>query len=201
MSDEATQSQPRSTQSAAARHTACDCGPASFWWPLVARASVGVDGRICARFFVGLLIVPLVVLVGIVLWWLFASRLRWSDRLLVVGTLAAVTAGTMFAADTSFRGIALVVYALPIAVSAWLGWLVLSCLFPWPIRRAGLLLVFIAVGMGCSLLRMTAWMGSFVAKFDWRWTPTPEQKLLAELKSKPAQQSDVQRPRRKAMPI
>ena len=56
---------------------------------------------------------------------------------------------------------ALVIYALPVVVSAWLGWLVLSFLLPWPVRRAGLLLIFIAVGVGCSLLRIDGMDGEF----------------------------------------
>ena len=105
----------------------------------------------------------------------------WFDRLLVVGTFVAVTAATLVVADPSFRSIALVVYALPILVTAWPGWLAISFLFPWPVRRAGVLLVLVAAGIGCSLLRLDGVNGDFVAKFSWRWTPTPEQRLLAEL--------------------
>ena len=159
-------------------------------WLVRVWASIGEFAML--NFFVGMLIAPLVVLAGIVLWWLFASRLRWPDRLLVVGTFAAVTVGTLVATDASFRGVSLVVYALPLVLSAWLGWLVLSFLFPWPVRRAGILLIFIAVGVGCSLLRIDGMNGSFVAKFNWRWTPTPEEKLLAELKSKPTQPAVLQ---------
>jgi outer membrane protein assembly factor BamB len=199
MSDEATQSrhdpQSRPDPLGAGPHTRLRLWPGvvlvAVLWLVRVLASIGESALL--GFFVGMLIVPLVVLAGIVLWLLFASRLRWSDRLFVVGTLAAATAGTTVAADASFRGIALLVYALPVALSALLGWLMLSFLFPWPIRRAGVLLVFVAVGVGCSLLRIDGMDGSFVAKFNWRWTPTPEQKLLAELKSQPAQPSGVQR--------
>ena len=144
------------------------------------------------KFFVGLLIAPLVVLAGLLLWWLFAGCLRWSDRLLDLGTFAAVTAVTMLAADASFRGLALVVYGLPIAETACLGWLVLSFRLPWPVRRAGILLVLIAVGVGCCLLRAEGMTGNFVAKFSWRWTLTAEQKFLAELKSRPAHAAGLQ---------
>ena len=144
------------------------------------------------KFFVGMLIAPLVVLAGLALWWLLASRLRRSDRLLVVGAFLAVTAVTLVSADASFRGMGLLVCALPIVISAWVGWLLLSYLLPWPIRRAGLLLVFIVAGLVCSLLRIDGMDGNFVATFNWRWTPTPEQRLLTELKSKPARPADVQ---------
>ncbi|MGO9114048.1 MAG: PQQ-binding-like beta-propeller repeat protein [Thermoguttaceae bacterium] len=159
-------------------------------WLVRAWASIGEFAP--SKFFFGLLIAPLIVLVGLLLWWLLASRLRWSDRWLVVGTFAVATAGAMVFADASFPGVALVLYALPIVVSAWLGWLVLAFLLPWPVRRAGILLIFIAAGAVCSLLRIDGANGDFVAKFDWRWAPTPEQRFLAELKSKPMQQADVQ---------
>src|SRR5208282_4413901 len=72
-------------------------------WPGIVLAAVLWLARVWAqtgefaleKFFYGMLIVPLVVLVGLLLWWLLASRLRWSDRWLVVGTLVAVAAGTM----------------------------------------------------------------------------------------------------------
>ena len=144
------------------------------------------------KFLYGMLIGPLVVLVGLLLWWLFASRLRWSDRWLVVGTLVAVAAGTMVLADASFGGFALALYALPALVSAWVGWLVLSFFLPWPVRRAGLVLVLIAVGVVCCSLRLDGVTGAFSPQFSCRWTPTAEQKLLAELKSKPAAHADVQ---------
>ena len=136
------------------------------------------------KFFIGLLIAPLVVLVGLLLWWLFASRLRWSDRLLVVGTFAAVVAGTMFFADASFRGPALLFYVLPFVATAWPAWLLLFFWLSWPLRRAGILVMFIAVGVVCLLVRVDGMDGNFVAKFSWRWTRTPEERFLSELKSK-----------------
>src|SRR5262249_53114933 len=48
---------------------------------------------------------------------------------------------------------------------------------------AGLLLIFLATGSYFSTIRVDGMDGAFAAKFNWRWTPTPESKLLAELKS------------------
>src|SRR5438105_2289200 len=47
-----------------------------------------------SKFFFGLVIAPMAVLAGLLLWWLFASRLRWSDRLTVATILAVVAVGT-----------------------------------------------------------------------------------------------------------
>jgi outer membrane protein assembly factor BamB len=135
------------------------------------------------KFFVGLVIAPLVVLVALLIWWMFASRLRWSDRWLGLGTLIIVALISTIAADASFRGMAMVVYSLPLLETAWIGWLVLSFALPWPIRRAGVLLVLVTVGTGSCLLRVDGLTGDFAPKFNWRWTLTPEQKLLAKRNS------------------
>ena len=55
-----------------------------------------------------------------------------------------------------------------------------------------MLLVFIATGAGCCAVRIDGINGSFVPKFNWRWTPTAEQRLLARLKDKPAEQSSME---------
>ena len=134
---------------------------------------------------------PLAVLVGIVLWWLLASRLPWSDRGLVVGIFAAAVAGTLLLIDPSLQGPALALFAPPIVASTWVGWLLLSFWLPWPARRAVLLLLLIAPGIGFCLVRVEGMTGSFSTPFHWRWSPTPEQKYLAELQASPAQQANV----------
>ena len=158
----------------------------------MAGAGLGVDrGIVEFKFFVGLFIMPLVVLAGLLLWWLLASRLRWSDRWLVVGDLRGSDRGhdalpTRVFADRR----CCFMLCPPWSARGWDGWCS-SFWLPWPVRRAGVLLIFIAVGSGLLLLRVDGMNGNFVGKFHWRWTPTPEQEFLAELKAKPAQPADV----------
>ena len=136
-----------------------------------------------SKFFGGLIIAPVLVTLLLNLWWLFASRLRWGDRLLGTGAFLTVAAATMKIAGKDFPPMALIMYALPVAASAWVGWLVLSWTLAWPVRRLGLLLAFLAVGIYYSLLRVDGMDGSFISKISWRWTPTSEAKLLSELKT------------------
>ena len=135
------------------------------------------------KFFVGLIIAPLIVVLLLNLWWLFASRIRWSDRLQVVGAFLAVSVATVFIAGKNFPAMALIMYALPMVAVLWVGWLLLSYFLSWPIRKTGLLLIFLATGLCYSLLRVDGMDGEFKSTINWRWTPTPEEKLLSELKS------------------
>jgi outer membrane protein assembly factor BamB len=135
------------------------------------------------KFFFGMIIAPVAVLVGMVLWTLLASGIQWRDRWMIVGTLAGMTVATILVSGGNFPVMALILYATPALVACWVGWLVITMKVAWPVRRAGLLLIFIAIGTFCSTLRLEGMDGEFVSTFHWRWTPTAEQQLLAELKS------------------
>ena len=138
------------------------------------------------KFFVGLMIAPLVALLLVNLWWLLASRLLWSDRLVVAGALAVVAGATIAVSRTTFPPMALILYAVPVIVSLWVGWLLVSFWLSWPIRKYVLIGLFAVTGVCYSLLRVDGMDGTFHAAMHWRWTPTSEEKLLAELASKPA---------------
>lgn len=128
---------------------------------------------------------PMIGLVLVLLWWLFASRLRWTDRLLVPAAFAGAAVGAYLCLHPTFK-MALTLYGLPAAVTAWVGWLVVAQPLNWPAQRAGLLGVFILVWGGCALLRMDGVDGGFGAEMSWRWTPTAEQKFLAQQPAKSA---------------
>ena len=169
-------------------------------WPAIVILAVLGLARVWAltgepapsKFFGGLIIAPVLVTLLLNLWWRFASRLRWGDRLLGTGAFLTVAAATMKIAGKDFPPMALIMYALPVAALAWVGSLVLSWTLAWPIRRLGLLLAFLAVGTYYSLLRVEGMDGSFNSKISWRWTPTSEAKLLSELKTvtKPSESSE-----------
>ncbi|MDB5389639.1 MAG: repeat-like protein [Planctomycetaceae bacterium] len=153
-------------------------------WTIRTLATMGSGSPM--QFMGGLVLNPMIALLLLNVWWLFGSRLKWSDRLLVLGTFVAVTVATILFKDVEFPVMALILYAAPAVVTGWVGWLVLTQKLQWPIRRAGLLLILIATGVCFTLIRSNGWDGSFNPEITWRWTPTAEQKHLAELEVRSA---------------
>src|SRR5438105_7513261 len=124
---------------------------------------------------------PMVAAALLAAWWLFASRLRWSDRLLGLLACAALGAGAFALSHASFGLFGIVIYALPTILTACVAWLLVTPFLPWPIRRLGLLVVLLLAWGYFPLLRLEGVDGSFSATFDYRWSRTAEEKLLAEI--------------------
>lgn len=138
-----------------------------------------------AKFFFAFIITPLAATVGLLLWWLLFSRVRWSDRALIIGVFAALAAAAVAICGEDFPLMALILYALPVVGSAWVGWLIVSPWMAWPLRRS-LLIGTLTLAFGLfTLLRVDGMDGAFRSTFNWRWTPTPEERLLADLSRSP----------------
>jgi outer membrane protein assembly factor BamB len=119
------------------------------------------------------------------LWLLFASRIPWTDRLLIL--LFIVTSG--FAAQAlAHEAFPLIpiVRGLPLALTGMVVWLVITRGLSWPIRRLGTVIA-ILLGWGYTdLLRMDGLWGDFQGQITWRWAPRDEDAYLAELAKKDA---------------
>jgi outer membrane protein assembly factor BamB len=139
---------------------------------------------------------PIVGMLGVAVWWLFFSRLRWADRLLGLAAFAVISAGAICLLHPGFRAMGPmipIIFILPWLPAVWVGWLVVTFFLSWPVRRAGLLLVFLAAWGYFVCLRMEedGVTGSFTMKSYWRWTPTAEQKFLAELAARPRSEAGL----------
>lgn len=162
-------------------------------WPGIVLMLLVWAGRIMAnvgpgsptQFMFGLMFIPLGAFVLLNVWWLFASRLPWSDRLWVFGILAAAVIAAIVIGGNDFPFMAHVLYTLPVVVTVWVGWLMVTPMLKWPTRRTGLLLLVVAAISFFPMLRVEGMDGAFNPKISWRWTPTAEQQHLAELKSAP----------------
>jgi outer membrane protein assembly factor BamB len=122
--------------------------------------------------------------VGLVLWWLFASRLRWADRglgLLVL--IAGLAAAWVFCDPTVRDSGVLMFFALPAVTTAWVLWLVATPFLRWPARRVSMLVVLLLVCGFWLLFRNEGVWGNISPTLRYRWSQTPEEKHLAEVKS------------------
>src|SRR5262249_32448788 len=120
--------------------------------------------------------------VGLLLWWLFASRVRWADRglgLLVV--IAGAAAACLFSDPTVRASGVLMFFALPALTTGWVLWLVLTPFLRWPARRASMLVVLLLVCGFWLLFRNEGVWGNISPTLRLRWSQTPEQKTLAEV--------------------
>jgi outer membrane protein assembly factor BamB len=145
------------------------------------------------------LLVPLVapdesvwgVFVGVIgaalvlLWWLLFSRAPWVERFgAIVATVAAYFAVRPLV-DPSISGGLMgrmfAVYAMPAVVPpAFVAWAVVTRNHSNALRRVTMVLTIFLACSVWTLLRTEGVMGGSVAMLHWRWTPTPEDRLLAK---------------------
>ncbi|HLN29500.1 MAG TPA: hypothetical protein VK395_17255 [Gemmataceae bacterium] len=120
---------------------------------------------------------------AIALWWLFASRAPWRDRLMVLGffVVSGVAMYPLYHATFNFRYYGPIVRGLPLATTFWIVWLEASSRLRWPLRRLGIFASILLAWCYCACLRVDGVNGAFVPDVSWRWSPTPEERFLAEL--------------------
>jgi outer membrane protein assembly factor BamB len=124
----------------------------------------------------------------VLIWWLFASRVTWLDRFLVLVVVLAGGAAVMFTDPIAYDmgGFKVVLYALPVALTAGTLWLLVTPPLAWSWRRLGLI-VGLLLPMGYyALLRFDGVSGEFTASLNWRWNATDEAQSLAEIRQRQA---------------
>src|SRR3954470_5033630 len=157
-------------------------------WPGVAAAAllvlVGYAMPIVLPQYAGLAIMAAVVGALIVLlWWLLFSRARWYER---VGAIALIVIAAILLkplVHPSIAGGAMgnlsYVLVIPTLSVALVGWAVVSRGLAPAARGVAALA---AVLLGCvpwMLVRTGGISADGRSDFHWRWTPTPEDRLLA----------------------
>jgi len=163
-------------------------------WPGVALAVLLVLVRFLAPLVhpEGGLIAVLGAVVGgllIFVWWMFFSRAPWSERLGVVALIIVAVFATRFIVHPSIRGgmmgnmlaIYLAIPAMAVALVAWAA--ATRGLAPGA-RRVALLATVVFICGTFALLRTDGVLGS-TSQITWRWTPTAEERLLAQAGSEP----------------
>lgn len=114
------------------------------------------------------------------LWLLFFSRVPVRERLLGLAAIVTVGVAATAACDSSLRPIGLLFFAVPFLLTGWTLWLTITGGFAPAVQRAGIVLLLLGVGVYFSLLRMDGVYGDQHVDLSWRWSPTAEQRFLAE---------------------
>lgn len=137
--------------------------------------------------FVSWFLGPIVGTVGLLVWWLFASRLPRSDRWLGLPAFVVVGAVTFpfwhhSLTDDNSKGLFfLIIYVLPVVTTAWVAWLVATPFLRWPVRRAGLVVVLLLAWSCFTFVRHEGTDGVISATIRLRGTASAEEQFLAEV--------------------
>jgi outer membrane protein assembly factor BamB len=144
-----------------------------------------------------LLFGPMICCLLVGLWWLCASRVPWTERLVgLVGALLLAGIGRTLA-HPSLQGLPMpfMAFVLPAAVIAsTLAIAVFSFFGPRVATIGGLLVAAITFGYW-DTIRLDGMWGDFKTAMHWRWDKTAEDAFLAQLPAKaPAAASEKQEP-------
>jgi outer membrane protein assembly factor BamB len=170
------------------------------FWPGVVIAIVLVVARYIAPrlvsdvelfglpFVVAAMFAALALTLAIVVWWLFFSRVPWTERLSALALAVLGFVGTLRLVDISIAGASMgawmYIQAIPALALALVVWAVIADRLSIGGRRAALVAAIVLALVPWTLLRTSGTMG-MGSKLHWRWTPTPEQRLLAQARDEP----------------
>jgi outer membrane protein assembly factor BamB len=133
---------------------------------------------------------------AIVVWWVFFSRAPWSERLGVIGLMIAALFVTSRIVHPSIAGGAmgalLYVWAIPLLSLSLVASAALSRRLSSGARRASMgATILLACGV-CALIRTDGTTSDLIGSdFHWRWTPTAEERLLAQPRVEPLAPASV----------
>src|SRR5262245_49047991 len=166
-------------------------------WPGIAAATVFVTGYTAAFVLpavadIGLIAAGVSVLVMLV-WWLFLSRAPWLERLATVVAMVLAVVVTRPFLEKSIAGGAMgaLQYGLsvPLMCVALVAWAFTTRRLSDRARRVSLPAVMLLTCAFITLLRTDGIGGATIFQLRWRWTPTAEERLLAEVKDEPIAQA------------
>ncbi len=153
---------------------------------------------------------PLAFLGGLVggllisLWWLLFSRARWFERLGAVALSAVALFVTSRFLHTSLADarVLFAILAIPALGLAFVAWAVASQRLADRFRRLSMVATILIASGAWTLVRVDGISGSGVTDFHWRWTPSPEERILARQPSEaplaPTSAPPVEKPHEKA---
>jgi len=125
----------------------------------------------------------------IVVWWLFFSRAPWLERVGAIVLMPVAVLATKLVVHPSIAkagmGRMLYFFAIPLLSLALVAWAATSRRLAAGPRRASMVAAILLACGVFTLLRTGGVSGEGRSDFHWRWTPTPEERLLARAGDEP----------------
>jgi len=154
---------------------------------------------------------PFGLLVGVagglltLIWWLCFSRARWIERLSVLPLMVAVAFVTKPFLDPSIQGshmgMMFPLYVVAPFCTALVVWAALTRGITGSLRWATMLAAFALASGVFTLVRTEGIMGDGMAQIKWRWTPSPEVRLLGQTGNEPVAATPPAQPATSPAPV
>jgi outer membrane protein assembly factor BamB len=120
---------------------------------------------------------------AVIVWWLFFSRAPWAERFGVLALFVGAAVVTSRLVDVSIKtgmlGIMPYMYIIPLLCLALVVWAVASQHLSGGLRYAALVATTLLACGALTVLRTGGITGDADSDFHWRWSKTPEERLLA----------------------
>jgi len=121
---------------------------------------------------------------AITVWWLFFSRVPWSDRLgaiiVIVAAVLATSRIVHMSIANGMMGMMLPILSVPVLSLTLVASAAASRHLSDGARRAAMAASILLASGAFALLRTGGITGDGVSDLHWRWTTTPEERLLAQ---------------------
>src|SRR3990172_1852981 len=131
----------------------------------------------------------LVGALAILVWWVFFSRTPWSERVGAVILMAIALAATKrflhVSMATAGMGMLFYIYTIPLLSLAFAVWAVFARRLEAGARWASMVATILLACGVWTLLRTGGITGDGQSDFAWRWSSTPEERLLAQAGDEP----------------
>lgn len=132
-----------------------------------------------AAFMFSRLLLPALCGLTLLIWWCFRSHIPGTQRALAVAAALAALGLPFLLSHKSVNFMVILMYGVPYGTTAACLWLAFAGDLN-KVRTAGLMAISILTIAALSSLRVHGVTGEFQSEFDWRWNPSPEERLLAK---------------------